>query len=130
MSNKSVSDIVIFGESEGDVRQVKKGPDRWLAGELAITNTRMFESADGAFTSGIWESTPGKFIAVYEEDEFYHMLEGEVVIADEDGGERTFHPGDTIVVPAGFVGTWDVKLPTKKFYAHYPPRADQEAADD
>ncbi|QKW23636.1 cupin domain-containing protein [Kitasatospora sp. NA04385] len=121
MSSRSIKDIVVFGESEGEVRHVRKGPDRWIAGELAITNTLQFASPDGAFTAGIWESTPGKFRAVYEEDEFYHMLYGQVVIADEDGNARTFHPGDTIVVPAGFTGTWEVVEPTKKFYAHYRP---------
>lgn len=119
MTRKTVKDIVVFGESEATVRNVKKGPDRWIAGDLDITSTLHFTSLDGAFTAGIWESTPGTFRAVYEEDEFYHMLDGKVVIADDNGGSRTFVPGDTIVVPAGFTGTWDVLEPTKKFYAHY-----------
>ncbi|MEY9863612.1 putative cupin superfamily protein [Catenulispora sp. GAS73] len=121
MTGKTIDDIVVFGETAGEVRHVKKGPDRWISGELAITNTLQFASPDGAFTAGVWESTPGKFKAVYEEDEFYHMLHGKVVIADEDGNARTFLPGDTIVVPAGFTGTWEVLEPTKKFYAHYRP---------
>ncbi|MFJ8860320.1 cupin domain-containing protein [Streptomyces sp. NPDC102451] len=122
MTSRTIKDIVVFGESEPEnVRNVKKGPDRWISGELAITNTLHFTSADGAFTSGIWESTPGKFRAVYEEDEFYHMLHGRVIIADEEGNARTFVPGDTIVVPAGFTGTWEVLEQTKKFYAHYRP---------
>lgn len=119
MTGRSIDDIVVFGESEATVRHVRKGPDRWISGELAITNTLHFTSADGAFTAGIWESTPGKFRAVYEEDEFYHMLHGKVVIADDEGNARTFHPGDTIVVPAGFTGTWEVLEPTRKFYAHH-----------
>ena len=118
---KTVDDIVVFGQSPGTDRKVRKGPDRLIAGELDITNTLCFASPDGAFTAGIWKSTPGKFRAVYEEDEFYHMLYGEVVIADEQGGTQTVLPGDTIVVPAGFTGTWEVRKPTKKFYAHYRP---------
>jgi uncharacterized protein len=121
MTIKTIGDIVVFGESEAAVRHVKKGPDRWISGELDITNSLFFTSSDGAFTAGIWESTPGKFRAVYEEDEFYYMLYGRVVIADEDGNSRTFHPGDSIVVPAGFTGTWEVLEPTRKFYAHYRP---------
>ncbi len=120
---RTIDDIVVFGEATGEVRHVRKGPDRWISGELGIVNTLLFRSQDGAFTSGIWESTPGKFRAVYEEDEFYHMLEGCVIIADDDGKARTFHPGDTIVVPAGFTGTWEVVEPTRKFYAHYRPTA-------
>lgn len=74
MTSRTIKDIVVLGESEPEnVRQVRKGPDRWISGELAITNTLHFTSPDGAFTSGIWESTPGKFRAVYEEDEFYQI---------------------------------------------------------
>jgi uncharacterized protein len=123
MSLPSIQDIVVLGETEGKVRHVKKGPDRLLAGDPDIKNTLSFSSLDGRFTTGIWESTPGKFKAVYDEDEFYFLLSGSVIIADAEGGERTFVPGDCIVVPAGFIGTWEVLEPTKKFYAHYRPEA-------
>jgi uncharacterized cupin superfamily protein len=120
---KTISDIAVIGESEATVRHVRKGPDRWISGELDITNALFFTSADGAFTAGIWDSTPGKFRAVYDEDEFYFMLYGRVVIADESGNSRMFRPGDAIVVPAGFTGTWEVLEPTRKFYAHHHPAA-------
>lgn len=121
MRELTIDDIVVLGETPGQVRHVKKGPDRLLAGDPDITNTLCYRSGDGRFTSGIWESTPGKFKAVYDEDEFYYLISGRVTIADRRGNARTFVPGESIVVPAGFVGTWEVHEPTRKLYAHFRP---------
>jgi uncharacterized protein len=98
-----------------------------IGSSLDVTDSLHFTSADSAFLAGIWESTPGKFHAVYEEDEFYYLISGRVTIADSAGNGRTFNPGECIVVPAGFVGTWEVLEPTKKFYAHHRPTAKAEA---
>lgn len=121
MSGKSIKDIVVLGESEGVERPSTMAAPKAIGDPLSIMDTLHFTSRDSAFIAGVWESTPGKFHAFYEEDEFYYMLHGKVTIADEDGNARTFHPGDCIVVPAGFVGTWEVLEPTKKFYAHHRP---------
>lgn len=118
----SVADIVVFGKSEPvSVTRKKLPADKLLAGDADITNTLHYRDAAGNFTSGIWECTPCSFRACYDEDEFYFMLEGEVVIRDDHGGAATFVPGDCIVVPAGFTGSWDVVKFTRKFYAHSRP---------
>jgi len=124
VSDRSVNDIVVLGESDATTQKMTMGPPKAIGGELDITDALHFTSADKSFTVGIWESSPGKFHAVYEEDEFYYMIQGRVVIADRQGNGRTFHPGDCIVVPAGFIGTWEVLEPTKKFYAHHRPSAE------
>ncbi|EHD6028061.1 DUF861 domain-containing protein [Vibrio parahaemolyticus] len=117
---KTMDDIVVLGTSEPiEKRHIKKQPERLLSGDPDIFNSLFFKSDDGKFTSGIWESNEGKFVAIYDEDEFYYMLSGCVVISDQEGNSTTYHPGDCIVVPAGFKGTWEVLEPTKKFYAHY-----------
>ncbi len=121
MPQPNINDIVILGTSEAEIFNVKKGPDRLISGDPDITNSVYFRSQDRRFTSGIWESTPGKFVCVYEEDEFYYMLSGKVVITDSVGNSKTFVPGDSIVVPAGFTGQWEVVETTKKFFAHYMP---------
>jgi uncharacterized cupin superfamily protein len=123
LSRKTIDDIAVLGESKADVQHSTIAAPKAILGELSVTDALHFTSADSGFIAGIWESTPGKFHAVYEEDEFYYMLEGKVVIADDQGNARTFTPGDCIVVPAGFVGTWDVLENTKKFYAHHRPAA-------
>lgn len=39
-------------------------------------------------------------------DEFMHFLSGRVEITDAGGAARTYGPGDAIVIPQGFSGTW------------------------
>jgi len=84
---------------------------------------------DGAYTEGtvykpsavagsrvaFWASEPGLLRSFnYPIDEFVYVLEGDVVTIDADGTRREFHPGDTFIIPKGWVGTWDMKTPFKK----------------
>ena len=45
----------------------------------------------------------------------------------------TLSAGDSVVVPRGFIGTWEVVEPTRKIYVIYEPgeyaRASQHGAD-
>ena len=45
-------------------------------------------------------------------------------VSDDDGRSWTFRPGDCFVMPAGFVGLWEVLEPAEKFYAIYEPPKD------
>jgi len=91
-------------------------------------------SFDGAykeatvFKSGIfagnrvafWESEAGALRSVnYPKDEFIYVLEGTVVTTDADGTKREFHPGDTFVLPKGWVGLWDMKTHFKKIIVNF-----------
>ncbi|MCX4746941.1 cupin domain-containing protein [Kitasatospora sp. NBC_01287] len=130
MTEISIDSIAIMGVTPATVEHVVMGPEKVISGELGITDSLHFTSADSGFITGIWESGPGKFHAQYVEDEFYYMLYGKVVITDSAGRARTFSSGDCITVPAGFVGTWEVLEPTKKFYAHHRPRPVGEPAQE
>ena len=78
---------------------------------------------DGAYTEGtvykpsvvagnrvaFWASEPGVLQSRnYPIDEFVFVLVGDVVTIDADGTRRVFHPGDTFIIPKGWVGTWDM----------------------
>jgi uncharacterized cupin superfamily protein len=93
--------------------------ERILSGDPAQLVTNLFQSADGRFNSGIWQSQPGKWRVVFTESEFCQLLEGVIRVTDDDGFERTFKAGDAFLSPAGFTGTWEVLEPAKKFYAYY-----------
>lgn len=93
--------------------------ERIISGDPAQSATNLFQSTDGRFNSGIWESAPGKWRVVFTESEFCHLLAGVIVVRGDDGSERTFKAGDAFVSPAGFTGTWEVLEPAKKFYAFY-----------
>jgi uncharacterized cupin superfamily protein len=120
MTDASVSDIsgiVDFAVATAELTQSKPAPDRLLAGAPEQKTRNFFSDPTGQFFAGTWESTPGKWRVRYAESEFCHILRGQVHIEDERGNGRTFQTGDSFVVPAGFIGTWHVKVPTLKLYA-------------
>jgi uncharacterized cupin superfamily protein len=52
-------------------------------------------------------------------DEFMYFLEGSVEITDAQGNRRMVKPGDAIVMPRGFHGTWRQLGPIKKIAVSY-----------
>jgi uncharacterized protein len=71
------------------------------------------------FSAGEWYSEIGKWKISYTEEEYCQILEGVSVITDDDGQSVTVAAGDNLVVPRGFVGTWEVVEPTRKIYVIY-----------
>ena len=49
--------------------------------------------------------------------EFVQMIEGEVVISEEDGTVHTFNAGDAFFVPMGTVCSWKATGKVRKFYS-------------
>ncbi|QSP95013.1 DUF861 domain-containing protein [Marinobacter salinisoli] len=78
-----------------------------------------FSSRDEKFHVGTWDSQAGEWTISYSEDEFCLILEGESVISDKDGNQKTVKAGDQFVIPAGFEGTWSVPSYCKKIYVIY-----------
>jgi uncharacterized cupin superfamily protein len=67
-----------------------------------------------------WESEAGALRSFnYPKDEFIYVLEGTVVTTETDGTKREFHPGDTFVLPKGWVGLWDMKTHFKKIIVNF-----------
>lgn len=97
----------------------RPAPERIVSGDPAQRAWNLFSSADGRFHTGIWECAIGKWRVVFTENEFCHLLAGEIVVTGDDGSERTFRAGDAFVSPAGFTGWWDVRSPARKYYAIY-----------
>ena len=93
--------------------------DRILAGDPAQSAINLFQSTDGRFNSGIWESERGTWRVVFTESEFCHLLAGTIIVTGDDGSVTTFKAGDAFVSPAGFSGTWQVVEPARKYYAFY-----------
>ena len=89
--------------------------DRLIAGNPVFT-TWNIEEADGGLYAGIWQATPGKWRIVYEEWEYFHVLEGHSIVT-EDGGEAIhLKAGDSLILRPGFKGTWEVLETTRKEY--------------
>ncbi len=115
----TIPPVIGFSDSGFQAQTYRPDASRILAGDPAQTATIYFTSADGRFSSGVWECEPGKWRVVFTESEFCHLLEGTIIVRGDDGAERTFRAGDAFVSPAGFTGTWDVTERAKKYFAYY-----------
>lgn len=64
----------------------------------------------GDFVVAVFEASPA-IIEIGEPfpyDEFVLVLEGQVTLTNIDGEKQTYSPGDTFLVPKGWLGTWDM----------------------
>lgn len=89
--------------------------DRLISGEPRFT-TWNIEEAEGGVHAGIWQSTPGKWRIVYDEWEYFHILEGYSVVTEEGGEPIHLKAGDRLILRPGFKGTWEVLETTRKDY--------------
>ena len=94
---------------------------RVLSGEPRLTVWNHYADATQQFFSGMWAATCGRWVVRYTEHEFCHLLAGRVVLTSEGGERMEFGRGDSFVVPAGFVGTWEVIEECRKLYAIFEP---------
>ena len=115
--------IVDFATSPAETSVSKPPADRLLAGDPQHQARNYFSDSGGRFFAGIWESTPGRWRVRYTENEFCHLTRGRIRIVDAIGQQWTFKVGDSFVIPAGFVGTWETLEPTAKHYVIYEPAA-------
>jgi len=90
-------------------------PDRLISGDPVFT-TWSLEETDAGLYAGVWQSTPGKWHIVYDEWEYFNILEGRSVVTSIDGEEVYLKAGDRHILRPGFKGTWEVLETTKKDY--------------
>ena len=90
-------------------------PDRLISGDPRFT-TWNFEEADGGIYAGVWQATAGKWRVVYDEWEYFHILEGHSILTEEGGEPVHLKAGDSMIVRPGFTGTWEVLETTRKDY--------------
>ena len=66
---------------------------------------------------GVWEATPGTFTAVRDGyHEVCQILAGSVTITPEGGSAVRVGTGDTVVMPAGWKGLWEIHETVRKTY--------------
>ncbi len=75
-------------------------------GDLMARGHVYFYSEDGNFGLGVWESKPGETAYTdLEYDELMYVLDGALVMTDEQGHAETYAAGEGVVLPKGFTGT-------------------------
>lgn len=93
--------------------------EKLLQGNPQQTLWTQYSDTSGQFFAGVWASEVGKWKIRYTEEEYCLILEGESVITDEQGVAVTVRAGDSFVIPRGFVGSWEVLVPTRKNFVIY-----------
>ena len=65
----------------------------------------------------IWSKEVSEFPWTYSSQEIAYILEGEVTVTPNDGGDAvSFGVGDLVTFPAGLSCTWHVKKALRKHY--------------
>ena len=74
---------------------------------------------DGVFRVGSWWCSEGGWPSPNGKahTEVFYMLEGHGCLEDADGMQHWFGPGDTVIIPKGHTGRWDVHEGIHKVWA-------------
>ena len=93
-------------------------PDRLLQGNPLRHTWTHYETVDQALSCGIWACETGAWRIRFAEDkhEFFCVIEGLVRLHDEAGLVVEVKAGEAAVIPAGFVGVFEVVEPVRKYF--------------
>lgn len=84
--------------------------DILVAGELNMRVATLFEGEE--LRVSIFESTPATTdhrTRPTDVDEFVTVLSGKLILTGPDGTRHEFLPGDSLVLPVGYTGTWEMQ---------------------
>jgi hypothetical protein len=84
--------------------------DILVSGELKMRVATLFEGKE--LRVSIFESTPAKTNhrkRPTDGDEFVYVLSGKLILTETNGTSHEYRPGDSLVVPAGYTGTWEMQ---------------------
>jgi len=93
-------------------------PERRIAGNPKRTTWNHYTNDSGEVFAGEWSCEVGSWRIEFgpREDEFFHIVKGRVRITDDAGHAVEVGPGESLVIPSGFRGTFDVLEPVHKHY--------------
>ncbi len=111
----SPNHVILFDTTKTPIETRVKDPDL-VDTPYTSRSWRCFTNSGGNAISGIWEAGPHLERCHCDFDEMCHILEGEVRLTDAQGASKTFGPGDSFVVAAGFKGTWENLSEVKKVF--------------
>jgi uncharacterized cupin superfamily protein len=84
--------------------------DILVGGKLNIQVATLFKGKE--LNVSIFESTPAKTDhrkRATDVDEFVHVLSGKLILTEPNGAVHEFRPGDSLVLPVGYTGTWEMQ---------------------
>jgi uncharacterized cupin superfamily protein len=81
-----------------------------VGGELNMRVATLFEGKE--LRVSIFESTPAKTdhrTRPTDVDEFVYVLSGKLILTESGGKVHEYLPGDSLVLPVGYTGTWEMQ---------------------
>ena len=84
--------------------------DILVGGELNMRVATLFQGKD--LRVEVFESTPAKTnhkTRPTDADEFVYVLSGKLILTETNGTSHEYRPGDSVVLPAGYTGTWEMQ---------------------
>jgi uncharacterized cupin superfamily protein len=81
-----------------------------VEGELKFRVATLFDGEE--LRVSVFESTPAKTdhrTRPLDVDEFVYVLSGKLILTEQDGTVHEFTPGDSVVLPRGYDGTWEMQ---------------------
>ena len=84
--------------------------DILVSGELNMRVATLFEGKE--LRVSIFESTPAKTnhrTRPTDVDEFVYVLSGKLILTETNGTSHEYRPGDSLVLPIGYTGTWEMQ---------------------
>ena len=89
--------------------------DGAIHGDPKTASGRLYHA--GPTTVGCWACTPGSFFVDHlPKTECFIVLDGTFVLSDENGIGQRCSAGDTVVLPKGWSGYWDVIETSRKLW--------------
>lgn len=103
-----------------DLQPAPINPDWILEGNPIARATTLAVASDKTLSCAVWECHAGSFKWIFGLDEIVQILEGEVVIEEQNAGRKvhTLRVGDTALFPDGLTTKWTVTKYVKKFAIH------------
>lgn len=83
---------------------------------MATRGKYLWKEDDTDTDSGIWECEAGPSRWVLETHEFMHVLSGSMTITPDGGEPEKIGPGDSIFIPRGWSGNWELHSTLRKVY--------------
>jgi hypothetical protein len=94
-----------------------------IVGDKPVQHDNLFFTNDaGNLYIGMWDSTAlDSEMRPFPWHEIVHLLEGEVLITEDDGSSHKFVAGDVFFIPMGTICRWQISDYAKKLYAILEP---------